>query len=561
MTFLAPRIGLLAALAAVAVPGCGDNLGGDDQPSCDGLGGEAAALQQADRKLVGGAAPYQPDGMLRGRDGELARSMAARRAVAWDAVARVLAPVPFAIDPGGGVPAALPRWHTWYGADDVERIFDKLFRELPPEAQRARAGFGDEALDAAFAWNLTAVDELPSWPEDRWLAYLAALDSDAEVHGIGGIPRVTYAPGAARHLLTSYPQIVACEGQPSPPAVADAPTAGPRRMVREPMMLAACATRLFGPYFVGAGETLTARVDGGGQLRLRSGQAPTADAHDCEDAACSARGPAAVWLQVVGDGDGGVATLTVDYQEADPAWAPCLAAPFPLDAAIVKAEWRRAELAIEVAVHDTSAAGLAALADRDDTWGEGVGLVDPGEVDIYTLTLPEGGARYRLTGLHLMTKELDHWLWITLWWSTTPDDDFGADRPAAIDALGGPWGHYKMCVATMFTEGDDDPRGGQGAGSLAEALAEVHQTAGPSYCSNPYLEQGAGNARTNCIGCHQHGGTTIENELILADEAQFPGNGRLQVRNNFPADYSWQTTRGGLGRTLLDHVEYWTPAE
>lgn len=547
---LAPILALLGAAGAGAcLAGCGDNVGDDDGPTCEGLGSTSQGLHQADRKLVGGAVPYDADGAMRGRQDELDHSIAARRAVAWDAVRKVLEPVPFAIDPGAGAPAELPRWHTWYGADDVERIFDKLFRELPPEQRTARAPFTDEAVDAAFAWNVTSVEELPSWPEDRWLAYLAALDTEAEVHGIGDIPRVTYAPGAARHLITRYRDIVACEGAEPPPPVADAPSAGPRRMVREPMVLAACEQRTYGPYFVGAGEALAARVDGAATVRIG----------DCEGAFCDARGPQAVYVDVIGDVDGGMATLTVDYREADPTWAPCLGTPFPLDAAIVKAEWRRAELEIEVAEHDTSAAGLAALADRDDTWGEGAGWVDPGEADIYTLKLPEGGARYRLTGLHLMTKELDHWLWVTLWWSTTPDDDFGADRPAAIDALGGPWGNYKMCVVTMFTEGDADPAGGAADPGLAEALATVHETAGPSFCSNPYLEQGLNNARTNCIGCHQHGGTTIENELILADEAQFPGNGRLQVRNNFPADYSWQTSRGGLGRTLLDHVEYWTP--
>lgn len=552
---------VLAAVAAGlgAGAGCGDNLDGDDGGACEGLGGQAQALHQADRKLVGGAAPYAADGLLRGREAELNSSMAARRAAAWAAVARVLDDVPFAIDPGAGAPAAIPRWHTWYGADDVERLFDKLFRELPEDARRARAPLDDAAIDAAFAWNVTAVDELPSWPEQRWLDYLAALDTEAEVHGIGGIPRVTYSPGAARHLLASYPQIVACEGQPAPPPFADAPTPGPRRMVREPMVLAACEARTYGPYFVGAGETLSARVDGGAELRLRQDDAGAEPA--CVGEACEASGPGPVWLEVVATGGSGLATLTVDYQEADPAWSACLAAPFPLDAAIVKAEWRRAELEIEVAVHDTSAAGLAALGERADTWGEGAGWADPGEDEIYTLTLPEGGARYRLTGLHLMTKELDHWLWVTLWWSPEPDEDFGADRPAAIDALGGPWGSYKMCVATMFTEGDADPRGGATAPTLAAALAEVHETAGPSYCSNPYLEQGEGNARTNCIGCHQHGGTTIPNVDILADEDAYPGNGRLQVRNNFPADYSWQTSVGGLGRVMLDHVEYWTPAE
>ena len=72
-----------------------------------------------------------------------------------------------------------------------------------------------------------------------------------------------------------------------------------------------------------------------------------------------------------------------------------------------------------------------------------------------------------------MSKELDHWLWITLWWSPDPDSDFGADRPAAIAALPGPWRNYKMCVTSSYLEGDPDPRGGAD-GSLGDALAAVH---------------------------------------------------------------------------------------
>jgi hypothetical protein len=79
-------------------------------------------------------------------------------------------------------------------------------------------------------------------------------------------------------------------------------------------------------------------------------------------------------------------------------------------------------------------------------------MADPSPAQIHTLTLPNG-LHFRLAGLHVMTKELDHWVWITLWWSPEPDDDFGADRPASIAALGGPWGHYKMCVVTAFEEG------------------------------------------------------------------------------------------------------------
>ncbi|HVV88033.1 MAG TPA: hypothetical protein VHE35_33560 [Kofleriaceae bacterium] len=545
-------------LAALAAGGCADPA-----PRCDAP--QVAALAVADRKLVGAASPYPADGLLRGREHELATSMAARRAAAWAAVERVLEPVPFAIDPPSDVPAQLPRWQTWYGQDDLHRMFQRLFRGLTPDEQRARAPFTDGALDEAFAWNPHAVDELDTWPAERWQAYVASLDTQAEVAGVGGIDRVAYSPGAARHLMASYAQALACKEHGTPPPIGDAPTAGPVRMARETMELGACEERSFGPYFVGAGETLTASVDGAATVELRASgpspdvQAPPAGDPSCDDARCTAAGPAAVWLTVHAT-DRGAAALTVDYHEADPTWAPCLAAPFPLDAAVIKADWRRAELGILAPRFDTSADGLQRMIDAESTWGDGDAQLDPGPDEIYTLALPSNGARYRLTALHLMTKELDHWLWITLWWSADPDHDFGADRPDAIAALPGPWRHYKMCVVTAFRDEDLDAAGGSADESLAKALAKVYTAGGASWCSNPYIELGHGNGESNCIGCHQHGGTTLDSATIIGDEDHFPDHARGQERNNFPSDYSWAVSQGDhLGQMFADEVLFSTP--
>jgi hypothetical protein len=548
-----PATLLVAALASACA---------EPTPACEAT--SAAALTAADRKLVGAASPYPADGLLRGREPALQGSMATRRAAAWAAVARILEPVPFAIDPPGDVPARVPRWQTWYGRDDLNRLFQRLFRGLSPAEQRARAPLADGALDEAFAWNPRAVDDLASWPAERWQAYLASLDTADEVAGVGGIDRVAYSPGAARHLLRSYGAIVGCEGQPAPAPLADAPSPGPVRLMREAMVLGACEQRSFGPYFVGAGESLTAHVDGAATVELRVGGTtaevalPPTDAPVCADTTCTTTGPAAVWLSVTAH-QRGAAALTVDYREADPTWAACLASPFPLDAAVIKADWRRAELGVMVPRHDTSAAGLRAMLADEGTWGPGDADLDPGPDQIYTLTLPTG-ARYRLTGLHLMTKELDHWLWITLWWSGDPDRDFGADRPAAIAALPGPWRHYKMAVTTAFRDADLDPSGGATDPSLAAALGAVYPAGGASWASNPYIELGHGNGRTNCVGCHQHGGTTLDSATIIADPARFPDHGRGQQRNNFPSDYSWAVTQGDrLGRMFADEVEFTTP--
>ena len=89
-------------------------------------------------------------------------------------------------------------------------------------------------------------------------------------------------------------------------------------------------------------------------------------------------------------------------------------------------------------------------------WGDGDRRASPTEDKIVTIRLRNGDI-YRLAGLHIMTKELRHWLWITLWWSDRPDEDFGADRPASFQALDPVWSQYKMGVVVDYLEGDPDP--------------------------------------------------------------------------------------------------------
>lgn len=554
------------ALAGVLLAGaCGD---GDKTAACDlsGLGQTASAVQIQDRKVLGLAAPYTPDLGLAARDEELRTSIAARRQAAWQVVERALQPVPLG-DPQlaanfGGTQPTIPAWHTWYARDDFDRVFKKLYRDLGPAARRARAAI-DPA--AGLAWNPTALDELPvEWPEQRYLDYLSMIDTQEEAAGVGNASRVAYSPGALSHLLASYAQQYACRTDPAPDPFDDDPVReGQPVTQREAMTLETCAWRVLGPFQAGdADVVVTSAGDGDVDLYVRRGAPPEPAMFDCKssgdasDERCAVTGGGPIYVAVFAAAESTV-DVDVAYVAADVRDPTCLDGEMPRDAVIVKADWRRQLQGDLLPVFDTSAARMQVRIEGEATWNSD-GVASPPPTDIYTVTLPTSGARFRLPGLHIMSKELDHWMWITLWYSPSPDTDFGADRPASIAAIPGPWRNYKMCVATQYLEGDPDPSGGL-PGTLGASLATVNRNAtdGPSWCSNPYIEEGPGNAATNCIGCHQHGGTDLTAESILADLPHF---GSTRVRNNFFTDYLW-ALKGGNGDDLSSlvqaEVDYW----
>ena len=551
-------IALTASLAA-----CGTPSPTDVPPvSCDGVSSTAMPATAEGRWLLGLASRYPADTALTARADDLRRSQRARREAAWMAVARVFAPVPIAQPAPGG--ATVPRFRTWYDREDVVRTFQRLYGALSPAQRAASARFDEAAVDDAFGWNARFVTTLTEWDASRLERFAASLDSPARLTSAAGVQRVSLSPDAVRHLVSSYPEILRCLHGGSPPAFVDG-AAAPQRVARELLALTPCGSAVYGPYFVASGGSLNARVEGaseGTTLSVIEGvsvdgatRCSTADA-----AGCAISGPGTFLVRVRARGRASGGALDLSYTPPDAAATACLHGVFPPQAATVAMEWRRADIGAPLPVYDTSATALSRrLANAEATWGEGDSTADPQEGAIYTLRLASGST-FRLAGMHIRTRELDRWMNITLWWSPRPDEDFGADRPEFIRALGAPWSAYKMCVATEYDERDADPDGGyaRDVPSLAAALRAVHEgRGGPSWCSNPYIDAGPGLVRSNCVGCHQHALSGVRPAAIQNDAARFPLNARAQVRNNLPADGFWGIDGGDqLGTVFSETVEY-----
>ena len=535
---------------------CSDHA--DKTAACH-LGSTDSAATIQDRKLIGGAADYTPDLTLADRDAELQTSQTQRRAAAWNVVAKVLQPTQLT-----ATSFELPAWHTWLTREDYERTFKHLYEGLGADGRKARATLDAATIDAGFEWNKTALDELTTdWPQQRYDDYVAAVGSQDQAQGIAGANRVGYSPGAMRQLIHSYREQDACRlGTDPDPFAPAAVKSGAPVVVVEAAALAACDWIAFGPYPAGADAVVHVAMtgDGDADLYVRAGSAPDAKTFDCvsdgdtSEESCEVPGGATIYVGVFGASASNV-KISVAYTTDDVPSPTCLDGPQPRDAVIVKADWHR-DLGDPLQIYDTSAARMTQRLTTDDPFWTDDGAANPDVSQIYTATLPTTGEVFRMPGMHIMTKELDHWLWITLWWSPDPDSDFGADRP---DAIAGLWRNYKMCVTAGYVEGDPDPRGGF-AGSLGDSLAAISAARGlgaPSWCSNPYIELGDYNAGTNCIGCHQHGGTDLLPEAILSDQPHF---GSTRVRNNFFTDYTW-AIKGGRGEDLSSiiqaELDYW----
>ena len=449
--------------------------------------------------------------------------------------------------PDGVEIPTVPRFSTWYGVEDITRILRHAYGGLSEQDRRARAPLSDLLIGEGFAEDHSAVERSNRWPLQRYTDVVADLfgcdierfdgETDEDfatrcaqarqsgfsggAHPGGGVARLVYSPAMVLHTLRNYAEVLDCRD-----------------------------------------DTLTDTWCAPGE--------PCADPVDNFTRCFRAEYPV--------DGGNPFAELAADDNRLGGLRETG-------GTVVIKATWSRVGFGFELPVYDTSAAGLVAAMGPGKLalWPEegDTQIAPPDDLDELSFPTPDdiytiktrSGSVFRLTGLHIMTKELRHWQWVSLWWSDDPDSDFGADRPAAFDELGPMWGNYKMCVVTDYLEGDADPGARfEDFPSLQAALNATGEGGQATWCSNPYIERGAGNARTNCIGCHQHAGTridedgvsrfelddTINNESPAHSAAnRFPANGRLRVRSHFATDYSWAFSRlDDLTELIRTEVEF-----
>ncbi|MEE2786466.1 MAG: c-type cytochrome [Myxococcota bacterium] len=501
------------ALTGLIVLGCGHGVADEQSSNPVAATGQFPGADYAGksdvfgRALVGPAAPYPADNTLAAREDQLRSHMGERRALGWQIAARILEPVP-----------------------------------LLGLAQRA-----PETLE-----SFTTLDDVPTLP--RWQSWYGVDDFRRMFRRAYG-----EMDAGERTKRSAIPEDVIAEAVAWNAAAQERSERWPLdRFIRHVNALGDCPEGLRPD---ACARLVQSKFSGGAGGNARITYSPAAVEHFLRNYAsldaCEER------LNALG--------IDVDPVDESANFSACFAEEFPTDAVLMKAHWVRADFGRKVPVYDTDAERLTRLLspDKSGDWGTGQREANPTPDEIYTIRLRNGDT-YRLAGLHIMTKELRHWVWVTLWWSDKPDIDFGADRPVAFDGLDAVWQNYKMNVVVDYEELDPNPaQWFEEYPTLADAINAVR---GPlTWASNPYIEHGRGNAKTNCIGCHQHGGSKVGHDLngdgiadafdldqVITDERNFPSNGRRQLRTLFPADYLWSTQRmDNLSAVILRELRHY----
>lgn len=133
-----------------------------------------------------------------------------------------------------------------------------------------------------------------------------------------------------------------------------------------------------------------------------------------------------------------------------------------------------------------------------------------------------------LVGMHVATKELPDWLWITFWWHDAPDKGkFAKDRIAAVDGV---WRNYLMDLAW------DD--------RLPLDSGKSHS------CYNPWLEAplvgvDGGGVSSNCLRCHSEARWHPTARAVRADlkPKRVPFDNAPMFGKTVRVDYIWSLER------------------
>ncbi len=210
---------------------------------------------------------------------------------------------------------------------------------------------------------------------------------------------------------------------------------------------------------------------------------------------------------------------------------PCkdLVLAFPKGAAFLKTAWRRGQIEGDFKVPYYQTDDLLSQFSADEWVTEDSGI--PLSERAYRMETPTDQV-FHLVGVHLNTRLDTQWLYSSIWLENNS---------------------YKACTSLDF-HGLARPSGKGWEKSVADAETQL----GHSWCSNPYLEGGAQNHKTNCVGCHQHAGSSWTEENFEAALTQNISVLTQDAKVHSRSDQVWSLLNGPepLSSIIYQEIDY-----
>ncbi len=235
------------------------------------------------------------------------------------------------------------------------------------------------------------------------------------------------------------------------------------------------------------------------------------------------------------------------YRETD----SCEVGELPAGSALLKTAWRRSGDGFSVALYPTHDLLPQLAADQWTSRAD----TQPKAEEAYTIH-SLSGQTFHLVGMHLMLKwqQKKEWIWSSLWYG---DDegarDLAADRPSEFR-----FPRYRLCSLGSM----DDDWAHVAANSWPDAIQNFREDLVKAqlsnWCSNPYLEIGPSNQKTNCAGCHQHAGKLWNNQEFTRRLKEDLPSLLQRSGDPGPLDQIWSLTTGpsALAAIIVDTIDY-----
>jgi hypothetical protein len=128
-----------------------------------------------------------------------------QRQMGWSFWAEILRPL------SGASRSNFMVWQSWYGREDLQRIFRYLYEGLGPLGRRERRELSPLLIEDGIRWNDELQFHASGWDGKRFEEWFARFDTDEKQRSIPGMEKILFNRNALTFLLQNYRRLEICQ--------------------------------------------------------------------------------------------------------------------------------------------------------------------------------------------------------------------------------------------------------------------------------------------------------------------------------------------------------------